>query len=154
MSKTEDLSSKLRTANYDYERIRSMYTAASDRALNAEKEASLHKSRLAYVLFSSNSAHVKVVTKPQLIHNQPVLLHVRYSKQRLPIDRPATSSNERRTRLPECARRTKPSSVRKRKTSKNSPKDGSASLILRASWPRQQADCTLPTAMSSMGQNS
>ncbi|KAJ6514929.1 Afadin and alpha-actinin-binding-domain-containing protein, partial [Mycena vitilis] len=46
MSRTEDLTTKLRTLSYDHERLMSMYRTATDTAANAEREANLHKSRL------------------------------------------------------------------------------------------------------------
>jgi outer membrane murein-binding lipoprotein Lpp len=49
LSRTEDLTTKLRTLSYDHERMSSMYRAASDKSANAEREMNLHKSKLAYV---------------------------------------------------------------------------------------------------------
>ncbi|KAJ7931686.1 Afadin and alpha-actinin-binding-domain-containing protein [Mycena leptocephala] len=46
MSRTEDLTTKLRTLSYDHERLMTMYRTATDIAANAEREANLHKSRL------------------------------------------------------------------------------------------------------------
>ncbi|KAI0831981.1 Afadin and alpha-actinin-binding-domain-containing protein [Trametes gibbosa] len=60
MSRTEDLTTKLRTLSYDHERLTSMYKSESEKAANAEREMNLHKSRLAAAtkaLQSSDNAH-------------------------------------------------------------------------------------------------
>ncbi|KAI0628058.1 Afadin and alpha-actinin-binding-domain-containing protein [Trametes polyzona] len=60
MSRTEDLTTKLRTLSYDHERLTSMYKAEVDKSANAEREMNLHKSRLAAAtkaLQSSENAH-------------------------------------------------------------------------------------------------
>jgi hypothetical protein len=49
MSRTEELTTKLRTLSYDHERLMSMYRTETEKAANAEREMNLHKSRLAYV---------------------------------------------------------------------------------------------------------
>ena len=49
MSRTEDLSAKIRTLSYEHERLMSMYKTATNTAANAEREMNTHKSRLAYV---------------------------------------------------------------------------------------------------------
>ncbi|KAI0364368.1 hypothetical protein BV20DRAFT_974567 [Pilatotrama ljubarskyi] len=46
MSRTEDLTTKLRTLSYDHERLTSMYKAESEKSANAEREMNMHKSRL------------------------------------------------------------------------------------------------------------
>ncbi|EAU90393.2 hypothetical protein CC1G_00777 [Coprinopsis cinerea okayama7 len=46
MSRTEDLSTKLRTLSYDHQRLTSMHQTALDNAANAEREMNLHKSKL------------------------------------------------------------------------------------------------------------
>ncbi|OSX64473.1 hypothetical protein POSPLADRAFT_1137091 [Postia placenta MAD-698-R-SB12] len=56
MSRTEDLTTKLRTLSYDHERMMSMYQAATERAANAEREMNVHKSRLAATTRSLQSA--------------------------------------------------------------------------------------------------
>ena len=59
MSRTETLSTKLRTLTYDHERLKSMYDAAEERAANAEREMNTYKSRLAcaYLLPTPPSTH-------------------------------------------------------------------------------------------------
>ncbi|KAJ7019801.1 Afadin and alpha-actinin-binding-domain-containing protein [Mycena alexandri] len=60
MSRTEDLTTKLRTLSYDHERLTTMYRTATDTAAHAEREANLHKSRLTAttrLLQASESAH-------------------------------------------------------------------------------------------------
>ncbi|KAJ6527277.1 Afadin and alpha-actinin-binding-domain-containing protein [Mycena vulgaris] len=60
MSRTEDLTTRLRTLAYDHERLMTMYRTATDAAANAERETSLHKSRLTAAtraLQASESAH-------------------------------------------------------------------------------------------------
>lgn len=49
MSRTEELSTKIRTLSYDHERLQSMYRTATEQAANAEREMNVHKARLAYV---------------------------------------------------------------------------------------------------------
>ncbi|KAH6915778.1 Afadin and alpha-actinin-binding-domain-containing protein [Coprinopsis sp. MPI-PUGE-AT-0042] len=46
MSRTEDLSTKLRTLQYDHQRLNSMHRTAVETAANAEREMNLHKSKL------------------------------------------------------------------------------------------------------------
>ncbi|KAJ7091543.1 Afadin and alpha-actinin-binding-domain-containing protein [Mycena belliarum] len=60
MSRTEDLTTRLRTLAYDHERLMAMHRTATDTAANAEREANLHKSRLlaaTRALQASESAH-------------------------------------------------------------------------------------------------
>ena len=52
MSRTEDLTAKFRTLSYDHERMLSMHRTANEKASNAERETSLHKSRLTYVKYA------------------------------------------------------------------------------------------------------
>ncbi|KAI0642311.1 Afadin and alpha-actinin-binding-domain-containing protein [Trametes meyenii] len=47
MSRTEELTTKLRTLSYDHERLTSMYKAETEKSANAEREMNLHKSRSA-----------------------------------------------------------------------------------------------------------
>ena len=49
MQRTEDLSTKLRTLSYDYERLMTMHKAASATAAEAEREVSTMKSKLTWV---------------------------------------------------------------------------------------------------------
>lgn len=49
MSRTEELTTKLRILSYDHERLLSMHRNATEKAANAEREMNLHKSRLTYV---------------------------------------------------------------------------------------------------------
>ena len=46
MSRTEDLTAKLRTLSYDHERLTSMFKTESEKAANAEREMNLHKTRM------------------------------------------------------------------------------------------------------------
>lgn len=46
MSRTEELSTDLRTLSYDHERLKSMHSAAVEKAANFEREMNMHKSRL------------------------------------------------------------------------------------------------------------
>ncbi|KAF8892175.1 Afadin and alpha-actinin-binding-domain-containing protein [Infundibulicybe gibba] len=60
MSRTEGLTTKLRTLSYDHERLVSMHSASVEKAANAEREMNLHKSRLATgsrSLQTSEAAH-------------------------------------------------------------------------------------------------
>ncbi|KAJ7117721.1 Afadin and alpha-actinin-binding-domain-containing protein [Mycena epipterygia] len=60
MARTEDLTARLRTLAYDHERLMTMHRSATDAAANAEREASLHKSRLTTAtraLQASESVH-------------------------------------------------------------------------------------------------
>ncbi|CCM01360.1 uncharacterized protein FIBRA_03410 [Fibroporia radiculosa] len=68
MSRTEELSTKIRTLSYDHERMVSMHKAATDRAANAEREMNVHKSRLAAVtrtLQSTETAHKHTTSELQ-----------------------------------------------------------------------------------------
>ncbi|KAM5541484.1 hypothetical protein V8D89_005038, partial [Ganoderma adspersum] len=60
MSRTEDLSAKLRTLSYDHERLKSMYKTETEKAANAEREMNLQKTRAsaaAKSLQSSETGH-------------------------------------------------------------------------------------------------
>lgn len=50
MTRTEELSTKIRTLSYDYERLQSMYRTSTEKAANAEREQNVHKARLACVV--------------------------------------------------------------------------------------------------------
>ncbi|KAI0954591.1 hypothetical protein AcW1_006435 [Taiwanofungus camphoratus] len=68
MSRTEDLTTKIRTLSYDHERLMSMYQTTKDRAANAERETNVHKSRLTSVarsLQSTETAHKHTVAELQ-----------------------------------------------------------------------------------------
>jgi len=52
MTRTEQLTTELRTLRYDHERMTSMYKSSSDAVANLERELSTQKSRLAYVAVS------------------------------------------------------------------------------------------------------
>lgn len=54
MSRTEDLTTKMRTLSYDHERLMGMYRAATEKAANAEREMNIHKTRLSYVFGRSS----------------------------------------------------------------------------------------------------
>ncbi|KAI0352101.1 hypothetical protein OH77DRAFT_1460841 [Trametes cingulata] len=60
MSRTEDLTTKLRTLSYDHERLTSMYKVEREKSANAEREMNMHKSRLTAAtkaLQASENAH-------------------------------------------------------------------------------------------------
>ncbi|KAJ6581800.1 Afadin and alpha-actinin-binding-domain-containing protein [Mycena capillaripes] len=68
MSRTEDLTTKLRTLSYDHERLMTMYRTAMETAANAEREANLHKSRLTAStrsLQACESAHKQTLAELQ-----------------------------------------------------------------------------------------
>ncbi|KAH9930287.1 Afadin and alpha-actinin-binding-domain-containing protein [Fomitopsis serialis] len=68
MTRTEELTTKIRTLSYDHERILSMYRDTTERAANAEREMNVHKSRLATVtrtLQSTESAHKHTTSELQ-----------------------------------------------------------------------------------------
>ncbi|KAI0701494.1 Afadin and alpha-actinin-binding-domain-containing protein [Cytidiella melzeri] len=68
MSRTEDLSTKIRTLSYDHERLMSMYRAAAENAANAEREMNMHKSRLVSAnrtLQSTENAHKQTTVELQ-----------------------------------------------------------------------------------------
>ncbi|KJA23480.1 hypothetical protein HYPSUDRAFT_137499 [Hypholoma sublateritium FD-334 SS-4] len=68
MSRTEDLTTKLRTLSYDHERLTSMYRTSNEKAANAERETNLHKSRQAASLKNlqvSEAAHKQTSTELQ-----------------------------------------------------------------------------------------
>jgi hypothetical protein len=67
MSRTEDLTAKLRTLSYDHERILSMCRTANEKAANAERETNVHKSRLTYVKYiplKKNSSLAREIEQP------------------------------------------------------------------------------------------
>ena len=86
MTRAEDLSTKLRVLQYDYERLQSMHRAAQSEAENAEREGNLQKSRLAYVI------NVYMHTRNANLLNQ-VQHPKRYRLQRLHISRHPRSFN-------------------------------------------------------------
>ncbi|KAL4065926.1 Afadin and alpha-actinin-binding-domain-containing protein [Scleroderma yunnanense] len=60
MSRSEDLSTKLRTLSYDHERLMNMYRTSKEKVESTEREVSLYKSRLATstrTLQSSEAGH-------------------------------------------------------------------------------------------------
>ncbi|RPD52962.1 hypothetical protein L226DRAFT_489474 [Lentinus tigrinus ALCF2SS1-7] len=60
MSRTEDLTTKLRTLSYDHERLTSMFKTETEKAANAEREMNLHKTRMSVAtksLQTSENAH-------------------------------------------------------------------------------------------------
>ncbi|KAJ6619949.1 Afadin and alpha-actinin-binding-domain-containing protein [Mycena sp. CBHHK59/15] len=82
MSRTEDLTTKIRTLSYDHERLMSMYRIATDTAANAEREVNLHKSRLTAAtrsLQASESAHKQ--TSAELQRARTALQAVRATHQ-------------------------------------------------------------------------
>ncbi|KAH0836788.1 Afadin and alpha-actinin-binding-domain-containing protein [Lanmaoa asiatica] len=68
MSRTEELSTKLRTLSYDHERLMGMHRSSTEQALNAEREVNMYKSRLATAarsLQSSESSHKQTTAELQ-----------------------------------------------------------------------------------------
>ncbi|KAI0091494.1 Afadin and alpha-actinin-binding-domain-containing protein [Irpex rosettiformis] len=68
ISRTEDLSTKIRTLSYDHERLLAMYRGATETAANAEREMNLHKSRFASAnrtLQSTENAHKQTTLELQ-----------------------------------------------------------------------------------------
>ncbi|KAJ7251347.1 Afadin and alpha-actinin-binding-domain-containing protein [Mycena rebaudengoi] len=68
MSRTEDLTTKLRTLSYDHERLMTMHRNATEVAANAEREVNLHKSRYTAAtrsLQTSESAHKHTLAELQ-----------------------------------------------------------------------------------------
>ncbi|KAF5361805.1 hypothetical protein D9756_002214 [Leucocoprinus leucothites] len=68
MSRTEELSTKLRTLTYDHERLLTMHRIANEKVLNAEKEVNLYKTKLTAsqrTLQSAESAHKQTTTELQ-----------------------------------------------------------------------------------------
>ncbi|PPQ75446.1 hypothetical protein CVT26_016220 [Gymnopilus dilepis] len=82
MNRAEDLTTKLRTLSYDYERMKSLYNKASEQSANAEREMNLHKSRLAATVRSlqaSENAHKQ--TSSELQRTRTLLQGVRATYQ-------------------------------------------------------------------------
>ncbi|KIL69132.1 hypothetical protein M378DRAFT_195916 [Amanita muscaria Koide BX008] len=82
LARTEDLSTKLRVLQYDYERMQSMHRAAENNADNAEREMNLHKSRLAIankVLHAAEAAHKQ--TSAELQRTRSTLQSIRTAHQ-------------------------------------------------------------------------
>ncbi|KAI0730564.1 Afadin and alpha-actinin-binding-domain-containing protein [Earliella scabrosa] len=68
MSRTEDLTTKLRTLSYDHERLTSMFKSEADKAANAEREMNLHKTRMTAAtksLQSCENAHKHTTSELQ-----------------------------------------------------------------------------------------
>ncbi|KAG6908897.1 hypothetical protein DXG01_002875 [Tephrocybe rancida] len=68
MSRTEELTTKLRTLTYDHERLRSLHRDASEKAANAEREMNVHKSRLSTAtraLQAGEAAHKQTTAELQ-----------------------------------------------------------------------------------------
>ncbi|GLB41635.1 putative afadin- and alpha -actinin-Binding [Lyophyllum shimeji] len=82
MSRTEELTTKLRTLTYDHERLRSLHKDATETAANAEREMNLHKSRLAAAtraVQASEAAHKQ--TTAELQRTRTTLQGVRATHQ-------------------------------------------------------------------------
>ncbi|KAH9479231.1 hypothetical protein JR316_0007819 [Psilocybe cubensis] len=78
MSRTEELTAKVRTVTYDYERMVSMHRKAKEESANAEREMNMHKSRLTATLKtlqSTETAHKQ--TSAELQRTRTVLQGVR-----------------------------------------------------------------------------
>ncbi|OJA18318.1 hypothetical protein AZE42_02805 [Rhizopogon vesiculosus] len=84
MSRTEDLSTKIRTLSYDHERLIGMHRSATEKAANAEREMNLYKSRLATaakVLTASESAHKQTSTELQRTRSSLIALRATHSAE-------------------------------------------------------------------------
>ncbi|KIK52336.1 hypothetical protein GYMLUDRAFT_88727 [Collybiopsis luxurians FD-317 M1] len=82
MTRTEQLTTDLRTLRYDHERMTSMYKTASESAANFEREVNLQKSRLSTVtktLQATESAHKH--TSAELARTRGALQAVRATHQ-------------------------------------------------------------------------
>ncbi|KAF5379646.1 hypothetical protein D9757_009236 [Collybiopsis confluens] len=82
MSRTEQLTTELRTLRYDHERMVSMYKTASDSAANFEREVNTQKSRVSAItkaLKSTESAHKH--TSAELSRTRGALQAVRAAHQ-------------------------------------------------------------------------
>ncbi|KAJ3810061.1 Afadin and alpha-actinin-binding-domain-containing protein [Lentinula aff. lateritia] len=82
MSRTEQLSTELRTLRYDYERMVSMHRTATESAANFEREVNLQKSRLATTtktLQATESAHKH--TNAELQRTRSALQTIRATHQ-------------------------------------------------------------------------
>lgn len=72
MSRTEELTTKLRTLSYDHERLRSLHRNVTETAANAEREMNVHKSRLTCVPVSLPSIFATQISKVgQRAHSNP-----------------------------------------------------------------------------------
>ncbi|KAJ8092949.1 hypothetical protein PM082_011269 [Marasmius tenuissimus] len=58
MSRAEQLSTEIRTMNYDYERMKSMHQTASESSANLERELNTQRSRLAAMAKPSNKQRI------------------------------------------------------------------------------------------------
>ncbi|KZP17556.1 hypothetical protein FIBSPDRAFT_830338 [Athelia psychrophila] len=82
MARTEALSTKFKTLSYDHERLVSMNRTANERAANAEREMTMHKSRLASAqraLQSTETAHKH--TTAELQRTRTLLQSLRLTHQ-------------------------------------------------------------------------
>lgn len=57
MSRTEDLSTKLRTLTYEHERLLTMHRVEKEKAANAEREMNVHKAKFTYVTLVNSETH-------------------------------------------------------------------------------------------------
>ncbi|KAG1735884.1 Afadin and alpha-actinin-binding-domain-containing protein [Suillus paluster] len=84
MSRTEDLSTNLRTLSYDHERLMGMHRSATEKAANAEREMNVYKSRLvtaSKTLAASESAHKQTSAELQRTRSTLIALRATHSTE-------------------------------------------------------------------------
>ncbi|KAG2137581.1 Afadin and alpha-actinin-binding-domain-containing protein [Suillus bovinus] len=84
MSRSEDLSTSLRTLSYDHERLMGMHRSATEKAANAEREMNVYKSRIATAsktLAASESAHRQTSAELQRTRSSLIALRATHSAE-------------------------------------------------------------------------
>ncbi|TBU23711.1 Afadin and alpha-actinin-binding-domain-containing protein [Dichomitus squalens] len=102
MTRTEDLTTKLRTLSYDHERLTSMYKTEKETAANAEREMNLHKSRASAAsksLQSSDNAHKHTTAELQRTRASLHALRVAYQTEIKKLEKEKERMLERWTKL-------------------------------------------------------
>ncbi|THH26975.1 hypothetical protein EUX98_g7212 [Antrodiella citrinella] len=102
MSRTEDLSAKIRTLSYEHERLMSMYKTATDRAGNAEREMNTHKSRLASAtlnLQNTETAHKRTMTELQKLRTTLQGLRTQHAAEMKKVEKEKDRIMERWNKL-------------------------------------------------------
>ncbi|EJF56270.1 hypothetical protein DICSQDRAFT_71856 [Dichomitus squalens LYAD-421 SS1] len=102
MTRTEDLTTKLRTLSYDHERLTSMYKTEKETAANAEREMNLHKSRASTAsksLLSSENAHKHTTAELQRTRTSLHALRIAHQTEIKKLEKEKERMLERWTRL-------------------------------------------------------
>ncbi|KAI0791937.1 Afadin and alpha-actinin-binding-domain-containing protein, partial [Abortiporus biennis] len=102
LSRTEDFGAKIRTLSYEHERLTSMYKTVNDKALNAEREANSHKSKLAsanQALQVSEMAHKRTTGELQRLRTSLQGLRETHKAELKKIEKEKDRMSERWNKL-------------------------------------------------------